>query len=184
MSEKTRLSSPEAILFPPSAKDECKESVRPLALSTRARWRFVEVKRVPSPHGRLALPHASVTFSTRFNKPAHFMDPPDVCCRFCSLLSWKEDIISSLLSPHAVGVTMGTWELLCSGACFIVLRDNSCLYLWQANRLIKGGHVCFLCPIPSPEQTLPYLRSAACAASTFPSPVRGWGVGGGWHAWT
>lgn len=98
-----------------------------------------------------------------------------MCCRYCSLLSWKEDIISSLLSPHAVGVTMGTWELLCSGACFIVLRDNSCLYLWQANRLIKGGHVCFLCPIPSPEQTLPYLRSAACTASMFPSPVRGWG---------
>lgn len=28
-------------------------------------------------------------------------------------------------------------------ACSIVVRDNSCLYLWQANRLIKSSHVCF-----------------------------------------
>lgn len=28
-------------------------------------------------------------------------------------------------------------------ACSIVARHNSCLYLWQANRLIKGSHVCF-----------------------------------------
>lgn len=25
----------------------------------------------------------------------------------------------------------------------IVERDNSCLYIWQTNRLIKGVHVCF-----------------------------------------
>lgn len=54
-------------------------------------------------------------------------------------------------------------------ACSIVPRDNSCLYLWQANRLIKGRPCLFLCPIPSPEQTLPYLHCAALAASTFPS---------------
>lgn len=92
---------------------------------------------------------------------------------FFFFLICKEDLISSLLNTHKVGVTMGTAQrssvLRRAEACSIVPRDNSCLYLWQANRLIKGRPCLFLCPIPSPEQTLPYLRSAALAASTFPS---------------
>lgn len=79
----------------------------------------------------------------------------------------QEDLIISFLSTHG-GVTMGT------EACSFVAGDNSCLYLWQANRLIKGSHVCFLCPIPSPKQTLPYLYCAALAVSTFPSLLCCW----------
>lgn len=53
-------------------------------------------------------------------------------------------------------------------ACSIVARDNSCLYLWQANRLIKGSHVCFCArylalskhhhiSTPQPSQTQHFL---------------------------
>lgn len=56
-------------------------------------------------------------------------------------------------------------SVLCgTEACPIVARDNSCLYLWQANRLIKGGHVCFCarylalskhCHISTPQPSQP-----------------------------
>lgn len=99
--------------------EKCTESVRLLLTSTR--WCFDQVKCVPSLHSQQALPPATFTFSAlraRFNQPVLFTDLPDVHSdfhfRFYSLLSRKEDIISSLLSTHTVGVTMGTWEPLCS----------------------------------------------------------------------
>lgn len=36
---------------------------------------------------------------------------------------------------------------------------------------LRGRPCLFSCPIPSPEQTAPYLRSAALAAAAFPSPI-------------
>lgn len=59
---------------------------------------------------------------------------------FYSLFICKEDLISCK-RPHEVSVTMAM--LHGTEACSIVARDNSCLYLWQANGLIKDRHVCF-----------------------------------------
>lgn len=112
---------------------------------------------------------------TIFSKPQRFSRTSGLC----PLLSRKRGHNKFPLEQTWVGSRYGGGALL--SACLIVLRDNSCLYLWQANRLIKGGHVCFLCLIPSPEQTLPYLCSAALAASTFPSPPRRGGPGTLWE---
>lgn len=66
---------------------------------------------------------------------------------FYLLFICKEDLISSPLEYTQGERYYGDAEcsavLRGTGACSIVARDNSCLYLWQANRLIKGGHVCF-----------------------------------------
>lgn len=66
---------------------------------------------------------------------------------FYSLFICKRDLISSLFEYTQGECYYGDAECLSvlrgTEACSIVARDNSCLYLWQANRLIKGGHVCF-----------------------------------------
>ena len=127
-------------------------------------------------------PTSNFTFSpsqTRLNKPFHFsVGPCEIALfphdlHFYSLVICKEDLIRSFLSTHKVSVTMGMQGaplLRGTEARSIVARDNSCLYLWQANRLIKGGHVCFCarylalskhCHIstPQPSQTQHFLPS-------------------------
>lgn len=86
----------------------------------------------------------------RHNKPFHFtVRPHENASRFTfySPFICREDLISSLLSTHKVSISMGTQSAPLRSVALrpvpFVARDNSCLYLWQANRLIKGSHVWF-----------------------------------------
>lgn len=97
--------------------------------------------------------HKLFRFYWRLNKPFHFTARPHERVpmapqsTFYSLFICKEDLISSLLSTHKVSVTMGT---VSARLCSVALRPvplwqetTAVFTFWQANRLIKGSHVCF-----------------------------------------